>query len=51
MKKLVRDKIPEIIKKEYWYVDFFIINEDEYKKFLFEKILKEFDEVYETKKN
>ena len=48
MQKLVRDKIPEIIEKEYWYVDFYVADDKEYRKFLFEKLLEESDEVYDT---
>ena len=49
MEKLVRDKIPEIIKNEYGYVDFYKANKKELRKFLFEKLLEETDEVYEAK--
>ncbi len=49
MEKLVRDKIPEIIKSEYGYVDFYKADEKELKKFLFEKLVEESDEVYEAK--
>ena len=48
MQKLVRDKIPEIIEKEHWYVDFYVADDKEYRKFLFEKLLEESDEVYDT---
>ena len=49
MEKLVRDKIPEIIKDEYGYVDFYKADKKEFKKFLFEKLIEESDEVYEAK--
>jgi len=46
MEKLVRDKIPEIIKKENRYVDFYRANKEDFRKFLFEKLLEESEEVY-----
>jgi predicted house-cleaning noncanonical NTP pyrophosphatase (MazG superfamily) len=49
MEKLVRDKIPEIIKKKYGNVDFYKANKEEYRKFLFKKVLEEAEEVYCSK--
>jgi predicted house-cleaning noncanonical NTP pyrophosphatase (MazG superfamily) len=50
-KKLIRDKIPEIIKKQGRNPDFYVADENEYKDELFKKLLEETNEVLEEKMN
>lgn len=45
MKKLVRDKIPEIILSEWRECEYYIASEEEYFKSLLEKVLEESIEV------
>ncbi|MDD5212951.1 MAG: nucleoside triphosphate pyrophosphohydrolase [Candidatus Gracilibacteria bacterium] len=49
MKKLVRDKIPEIIVSEGRECEYFVASEEEYFKSLLDKILEESIEVSESK--
>lgn len=49
MKKLVRDKIPEIIVSEWRECEYFVASEEEYFKSLLDKILEESIEVSESK--
>ncbi len=50
-KKLIRDNIPEIAKKNWDILKTFVANEEEYKNYLFEKLLEEAQEVVEKKNN
>jgi predicted house-cleaning noncanonical NTP pyrophosphatase (MazG superfamily) len=50
-KKLIRDKIPEIIRKQERNPDFYTADENEYKDELFKKLLEETNEVLEEKMN
>jgi len=45
MQKLIRDKIIEIIENEWRKVNYYICDEKEYKKSLFNKLLEEVKEV------
>jgi len=45
MKKLVRNKIPEIIKKNWEECEFFIASKEEYISFLLEKVVEEAKEI------
>jgi len=47
-KKLIRDRIPEIILQDGKTAEFRILGEEEYKKELLTKIIEEAKEVYET---
>lgn len=49
MKKLVRDKIPEIIKNKWEKCNYYIASEVEYNSELFKKLQEEALEVSETK--
>ncbi len=49
--KLVRDNIPEIMKKLGKKCNFKVANEEEYKKFLFDKLIEECNELVESKNN
>jgi len=49
MKKLVRDKIPEIIKSEKRNCEYYIASDFEYSVELFKKIVEEAIEVQESK--
>lgn len=49
MKKLVRDKIPEIIKSEWMTCEYHIASDFEYSIELFKKIVEEATEVQESK--
>jgi len=50
-KKLIRDKIPEIIKNQGRNPVFYTADENEYKNELFKKLLEETNEVLEEKMN
>lgn len=49
MKKLVRDNIPDMILSRWEKCEYYIANEVEYIKYLFEKIIEEANEVANTK--
>ncbi len=43
--KLVRDKIPEIIKRKWENCEFYIASKEEYLSFLFKKVVEEAEEI------
>jgi len=46
--KLVRDRIPEIIKDKWEECEYFIAKQKEYIKFLLKKVVEESEEVYNS---
>lgn len=51
MNKLVRDKIPDIIKQNGDIPFYHVLNEEEYKKYLFLKMMEEYNEILGAKTN
>ncbi len=49
--KLVRDKIPDIIKSKWDNCEFYIASDKEYLSFLFKKVVEEANEILESKNN
>lgn len=47
--KLIRDRIPEIVKSKWEQISIFIANQEEFKIKLFEKLIEESKEVIEAK--